>query len=343
MIASRPVLLLCPARNACQELVRSLPTWELIADKIIVADQNSTDGSREYLQSREKVLIIDNLGKEYDEVRRNTLLVAAAREIHEGAIHLTLDADEILSSNVIDSPEWRHFRQMEPGTVGEFNWIQLWKTPEKYIAKGVGGPTRYSLAFIDDGRPVEGRKRMHEQRGVGVQCPDRKFVFNDVVCLHYAWVNVEGGIRRNNYYKVHWVTEGAKSYHRNNRNHGWYRKVHDMNIAITPSRWFAGYMDRGLDVTSISQSSLYWWDIEVLRTFKKVGIEKFYSLDIWREVDWEQLRLIALAKKIDGIDDKSISAPSWLWRNFQALTVDGVDLAGTLRKVRRFVAVKLLP
>ena len=210
MSIDRPVLLLCPVRNAIHDLRRSLPTWELIADKIIVADQGSADGSRQFLQSRDKVMLIDNPTGEYNEVTRNALLVDAARKVHPAAIHLMLDADEILSSNVLGSPEWHRFREMEPGTVGQFLWVQLWKSAAGYIANGVGAPGRYQLAFIDDGRPIEGKKHIHEQRGVGVQNPDRSFVFNDVVCLHYAWVNFQAAIRRNNYYKVHWVMQGAR-------------------------------------------------------------------------------------------------------------------------------------
>ena len=343
MTADRPVLLLCPTRNAIYDLRRSLPTWELIADKIIVVDQNSTDGTREFLQSRDKVILVDNLSMEYDEVRRNTLLVDAARKFHHAAIHLTLDADEILSSNVLDSPEWNNFRHMEPGSVGEFSWVQLWKSPAKYIANGIGLPGRYRLAFIDDGRPVEGKKHMHEQRGVGVQRPERTFVFNDIVCLHYAWVNYQAAIRRNNWYKVHWVMRGAKSYHVNNRNHGWYRLVRDENLNVSPSNWTRGYISRGIDVTSKVDCSLYWWDVEVLKTFKMAGVKRFYPLDIWREVDWEQLRLIALANNIEGIDDKPIATAGLFWRNYHMLTVDGVDLRNFFAKAKRFVARKVLP
>jgi hypothetical protein len=343
MTTDRPVLLLCPVRNAIYDLKRSVPTWELIADKVIVVDQNSTDGTRQFLQSRDKVILVDNPGLEYDEVKRNILLVEAARKVHRAAIHLTLDADEILSSNVLESPEWKNFRQMEPGTVGELSWVQLWKNPAKYIAKGVGAPGRYRLAFIDDGRPVEGKKRMHEQRGVGVQRPERTFVFNDIVCLHYAWVNFQAAIRRNNYYKVHWVMQGAKSFHVNNRNHGWHRSIRDENISTSSPQWLNGYTSRGIDVTSSEECSLYWWDIEVLKAFKAAGVKKFRGLDIWREVDWEQLRQIAEIRGVDGIDTAPIIPPGLVRRSYHALTVDGLEMSSAFRKIKRYVAAKVLP
>lgn len=343
MSANRPVLLLCPVRNAIHDLRRSLPTWSLIADKIIIVDQGSTDGSREFLSAHDKVILVDNADANYNEPKRNALLVAAARRFTDCGIHLMLDADEILSSNVLKSPEWTQFCGMQRGTVGVFKWIQLWKTPEQYIARGVGAPDFYQLAFIDDGRPVEGKKIMHEQRGVGVQNPEHKFVFNDVVCLHYAWMNFQAAVRRNNYYKVFWVMQGAKSYHVNNRNHGWYRSVGEGNLARSPAHWLEGYTNRGLDVTSITESSLYWWDIEVLRAFKTAGIKRFYPLDIWREVDWEQLRRNALAKNVAGIDDTPIVAADSFRCYYHMLTVDGLDLSRAVSKGRRFIASKLLP
>jgi hypothetical protein len=96
-------------------------------------------------------------------------------------------------------------------------------------------------------------------------------------------------------------------------------------------------------VTSIGESLLYWWDIEVLRAFKTAGIKRFYPLDIWREVDWEQLRQIALAKNIAGIDDTPIGAASRFRRGYHMLTVDGLDLSPAVTKARRFMAFKLLP
>src|SRR5260370_40584646 len=95
----RPVIVQCPVRNEIHNLRRMLPLWELIADKIVVVDQDSTDGSREFLSSRDKVVLIDNSETSLNEPRRKALLVEATRKLHPSSIHVTLDADESLSSN----------------------------------------------------------------------------------------------------------------------------------------------------------------------------------------------------------------------------------------------------
>ena len=343
MSERRPVVILSPVRNEIHNLRRSLPVWELIADNIVVADQGSTDGSRELLSSREKVIVVDNPGSELSEPRRKALLVEAARKVHPGAIHVMLDADEILSSNVLTSPEWTSFCRSDPGTLGRFSWIHLWGSPQRYISRGALAPSLVSVAFIDDGRAVEGAKVMHEERGVGVRHAKKQFIFNDVVCLHYGMLNRDALVRRNNYYKVFWVLKGAKRYHLNNKNHRWYRGVRECNTALAPEQWLRGYISRSLDVTSVHASSLYWWDIEILRAFKREGIEKFYRLDIWREVDWEQLRQSAIAEGVEGISDEPIKMPGRIRRGYQALTLDGVNIAELPAKAHHFIVAKLLP
>lgn len=98
-----------------------------------------------------------------------------------------------------------------------------------------------------------------------------------------------------------------------------------------------------MDVTSLEVASLYWWDIEVLRAFNRLGTKRFFSLDIWREVDWEELRQLACAQNIDGISDTPIVAPGRFRRAFHALTVEGLDISNLARLARRRLAARVLP
>lgn len=334
MSSKRKVMVLCPARNELANLRRVVPVWELIADRIIVADQGSTDGSREYLKQRPKVVVIENPDDGLDESRRAKLLVDAAREFDREAIHLYLDADEILSSDILTSPEWSEFCTRRAGTVGEFKWIQLWRAPDRYIAKDVMGPTPYQLAYIDDGRSVEGLRKIHENRGVGVRNPETIFHFAEVVCLHFAWLNYDRTVRRNLWYKAWWTVKGAKSYHQNNRNHGWHRNIDERNIERCPDRWLEAYKQRGMDVTSCESSALYWWDVDILRWFSEYGVKRFLPLDIWREVDWEEKRILAKQMGVTGIPDSPLQGPGKLRLAYHGLSVDGI---GFVRRVAKRV------
>ena len=104
----REVIVLCPVRNEEHNLRRMLPTWELFADHIVVADQKSDDATRDVLAASKKVTVVDN-DAEYDEAVRARLLLEAARNITQHGIFVYMDADETLSANVLDSPEWTAF------------------------------------------------------------------------------------------------------------------------------------------------------------------------------------------------------------------------------------------
>ena len=57
-------IVMTPVRNEAWVLRAFLETTSLWADYIIIADQMSTDGSREIAKSYEKVILIDNKNPE---------------------------------------------------------------------------------------------------------------------------------------------------------------------------------------------------------------------------------------------------------------------------------------
>ena len=95
------------------------------ADHVIVADQGSTDGTLELLQSTRDVETIMNAAKTYDERHRQRLLVDKAREIPGKRILIALDADEILSANCSHSDEWTQIISAKPGTILRFRWVNI--------------------------------------------------------------------------------------------------------------------------------------------------------------------------------------------------------------------------
>ena len=57
------LIVLTPVRNEAWVLRAFLTATSLWADKIIIADQMSTDGSREICKEFPKVILLDNYGK----------------------------------------------------------------------------------------------------------------------------------------------------------------------------------------------------------------------------------------------------------------------------------------
>ena len=81
---SKPLLIvLTPVRNEAWVLHAFLKATSLWADHIIIADQMSTDGSREIYPQYEKVIVIDNPRTEMHQARTRQLLFEAAKKMLE--------------------------------------------------------------------------------------------------------------------------------------------------------------------------------------------------------------------------------------------------------------------
>ena len=73
------IICLTPVKNEAWILERFLECASLWADQIIIADQGSDDGSREIARSFNKVQLIENSAKVFNEPERQKLLIEAAR------------------------------------------------------------------------------------------------------------------------------------------------------------------------------------------------------------------------------------------------------------------------
>ena len=108
--APSPTLIcMTPVKNEAWILDRFLQCASTWAEHIIVADQQSTDGTREIAESYDTVTLIENDTPAYDEAGRQQLLIDAAREIPVDGkrILIALDADEFLTANWMSHPEWQ--------------------------------------------------------------------------------------------------------------------------------------------------------------------------------------------------------------------------------------------
>ena len=278
------VICLTPVRNEAWILDRFLRCASLWADHIIVADQSSTDGSREIAAQHSKVHLVHNPGVGCDEKIRQDLLLAAAREIPGPRILMALDADEILSANHALSPEWATLLAAAPGT-------------QVYLERGDIYPfcqdigvfhEPWLFGFVDDDRAHQGTF-IHSPR-VPQEKHGPKLYLADIKVLHYQytdWTRMKSKHRR---YEVietlHDSRRGAISI---------YRQYHHMDPPNPwrmpiPREWLDGYIRAGIDMTSANIEGRYETDRDVLTCMEKHGMHRFSRQAIW-DVDW-----IALAK-----------------------------------------------
>jgi hypothetical protein len=96
-------LLLVPVKNEAALLGPFLEHHAPLFDRILIADQGSTDGSWDIANSHPKVLAIRNPDTGYNENFRRRLLLDEARRIDPAALIAGLDADEFL---LADAEKW---------------------------------------------------------------------------------------------------------------------------------------------------------------------------------------------------------------------------------------------
>jgi hypothetical protein len=281
---TRPnVICLTPIKDEAWIIERFLKCASIWADYIIIADQNSEDGSLEIAKKFEKVIVIENNSTVFNEPERQKMLLEAARKIPSPRLLVALDADEFLTPNFIDSPEWETALNSPKGTVICFKWANLCPDMRHYWTPEVDFP----WGFMDDGSLHEGRP-IHSTR---VPYPSAAPVIKmrSVRVMHYQYTDWDRMQSKHRWYmaweriknpKISAVTL--------------YRQYHHMyavqaeNIKEIPEWWINNYEKLGIDMTTILKDRPYRWDGEVIRFIREHGASLFSCDKIW-DVNWVKI------------------------------------------------------
>lgn len=273
------IICLTPVRNEAWILDTFMKSTSLWADHIIIADQNSTDGSREIIKKYPKATIIDNNSSTPNEPERQRLLLNAARLIPGDKIIMSIDTDEILSPEALSSDTWNNILSQKPGTILQFQWATLFPHTTKYW-------TGYHLpyGYVDDGVEHTNNSFFHGSR---VPTPSGNFVYNvnEFKVIHFQYMNPERNARRQRWYQCLELDNPSIA----NNPIDIYRKYHyeqswsQDRITDIPTFWIEQYLQYGIDILKTYQENSYWYDNEVKNLFKKYGYKHFKKLDIWND------------------------------------------------------------
>ncbi|MDI6739194.1 MAG: glycosyltransferase family 2 protein [Candidatus Edwardsbacteria bacterium] len=284
MMVRPAVICLAPARNETWIIERFLACASLWADRIIIADQGSTDGTADTARGFPKVTVLDNPDDSlYNEHARMTLLIDEARKEPGPRILAQLDADEMLSSDVLNSDGWMQMLNSAPGTTVSLPWVNLkpdlstyWRAP---IDKGV--------FYHDDGRPYQGGLQHGDRLP---RNPDRpSLALERGAVLHYQYTDWERMKSKHRWYEC---LEHLRDPKRSAVD--LYRQYHHMDavaaeqIRPVEPAWFAAYETAGIDMRTVKKEDVYWYDREVLDWFGKHGAAHFAKQAIW-DVDWSAI------------------------------------------------------
>lgn len=288
------LICLTPIKNEEWILDRFLKCTSLWADHIILLDQNSTDKSRDIAKQYEKVRYLTNSSSKFNEPERQKILIDEARKISGDKILLALDADEFLTSNFISSIEWQTLFNAAPGTILRFQWVNVLPDMENCWLPS----TDRIFGFVDDESEHCGQD-IHSQR-VPVPISAPSICFRDIKVLHYQYVDWNRMKSKQRWYQC-W----EKIHHPDRRDSDIFRQYHHMDAipasAIRPlcAEWLSQYIHKQIDMTSLSKTSNYWWDDEVLNWFDKYGQNKFVKLNIWK-INWNPSDKTLLNKHLNG-------------------------------------------
>jgi hypothetical protein len=278
---TRPtVICLTPIKNEAGVLQRFLSCASLWADHIIISDQSSDDGSKEIARGHHKVTLIDNPSQKFNQSKQQELCVDAARKIPGPRLLIALDADEVLTANVMDSPEWNTILCAKPGTVIGFQWPVILPDIRSYWMP----PKDQRFGFIDDGTKYIG-KEIHSNRIPVPQIAANIFLRN-IKVMHFVGVDEVKWESKHRWYQC-WerLNEPKK------RAVDIYRQYHKKNhiprdkIEPIPRDWIAGYEKEGIDLTSIYRERILRWDEDILKWLLEHGTKKFRRVAIW-DVNW---------------------------------------------------------
>lgn len=267
-----------PVLNEAWILDRFLRCAAAWADHIVIGDQGSTDGSREIARAHPKVTLVENDMTTYDEGAFRRVLVDAAQRIPGRKVIVALDADEALTANSWRSPEWETLRAATPGTVGYVRLVNVYDGVERCWIPDWD----YPFVFVDDGTPYVG-DAIHTWRIPSPRLAPR-LKLNDVKVMHFATVDWERMKSRQRWYQCFEALNP-----RGERPAVMYRRYHHMDapegVRPVDPAWIEGYLERGIDITSVRREPRYRWDADVLRLFAEHGGAPFRRVDVWTP-DW---------------------------------------------------------
>ena len=274
------IICLTPVKNEAWILDRFLQCASLWADHIIIADQMSTDGSREIALKYPKVQLIDNPSLTFNEPIRQKLLLEAARQIpikEQLKLFITLDADECLTGNFNESTEWQTICNAQKGTIIRFDFLNIHPNNKQYWFGG-----NKAWGFMDDnvskhqGRLIHSFRIPQPSNAPTIECKEIKV-------LHYQFTDWARMQSKHRWYQCFELI---------NRPHlhpiAIFRIYHHMyaigKTELLPLKpeWFDFYVKNGINMFSINKQQTYHWDKQVEAYFEKYTPQYFAMLDIWQ-------------------------------------------------------------
>jgi hypothetical protein len=132
---------------------------------------------------------------------------------------------------------------------------------------------------------------------------------DDIKLLHFQFVLFERMLSKQRWYRaLEAVEHGVKRAQKINLYYCITRDERFVHLDPIKTEWMDGWREMGVDLEYFEESSIYWYDVEVLRFFNEKGVAYFAPIDLW-DVDWEEKRNIARVEGYEEIPEFPIVDP----------------------------------
>ncbi len=310
------IITIIPVKNDgwfIENSIRSAVEW---SDYVFVADENSDDGSHEIYKKLEmkyeNLKIIYNRPKfDFNTPDMRNYSLDLARTIDCNNIIFEIHADEIISAEIL-KPEIRNrlINDMSVGSALMMPWVNLWKTPLEYRDdKSVWSNSQSWFAYRDDGKVKFEGVVFH-----GPRAPEsflkNKVTINYLQVMHYQFVNLGMERSKQALYQIfernHYPNQNIEYI---NKKYAYAFDEREMKLSQLEVKHYAVWIEKGIVIEEYPSDGYNWRDTEVLKNFRKYGLEFYKNLNIWY-IDWEAKRQEALKLGItENIPKESIIDP----------------------------------
>ena len=291
------LICLTPIKNEAWILKQFLESTSLWADHIIIADQGSDDGSLEIIKKFPKVILIENKSTTFNEPERQKMLINEARRIEGDKILIALDADESLTADSINNPEWQIIKNLKPGTIIRFTWVNL--IPEKGIYWEI--LHKMPFGFIDNGSEHTG-KIIHSDR-VPTPHNSPEYFPKNIKVMHFQYADWKRMESKHRWYQC-WehIRDNKRSIIAIYRQYHHMYSIKKNNLKPIPHEWFEKYKNANINYNDIIINDFYYWDYEVINLLNKYGLKFFSRIDIWN-INWVKIAKKSPNNKLISFND----------------------------------------
>ena len=215
----RPTIIaVTPVRNEAWVLNAYLACTSSWADYIILADQHSTDGSREIASRYPKVILIDNPAEEMNQAEARRLLFSEVDKIAGDKIVFAIDADEFLSPNFAETLSWKAILGSKPNSIFCLKWLNMYGDMNHALSNN---DNRYldwvchldsNISLADEYFKRE-QNAVHECRIPCLNESDCKYyMVDDISFVHLARLNLERTKNKEDFYQVSTIDKRSQSF-----------------------------------------------------------------------------------------------------------------------------------